>query len=96
MKIVYDENEKKRIQDIHKEMNGVIFSPETPKEKIYAVTFTVTDPALAEYYLLGMLRNKLDPDKFDIGINVRSIEFNPLVDKSTIKSRFIDLINEIL
>ena len=58
--------------------------------------FIVTDPALADYILLGLLSNKLD---IDLGIKIKTIRFKPneflKIDKEELKMKINKFIDEL-
>ena len=59
--------------------------------------FIVTDPALADYTLLGLLNNKLD---INLGIEIKSINFNKpneflKIDKEELKMKLNKFIDEL-
>lgn len=88
MKLVYEDGEKERIKEMIKTKEeaglGTLFGLHD-SEKVYGLTFKVTDPAIAEYILLGQLYNKLED--LDLRIDVISVDF---VDVATQKDRMKD------
>ena len=62
---------------------------------MYGLTFKVTNPAIAEYVLTGLLHNHLKD--FDIGIDVQSIEFNTItMNRSELKRELMEYIDKLL
>ena len=86
MKVVYEEGEKDRIKaryDAARECgSGSLFDEHNP-ERMYGLTFKVTNPAIAECILMLLLNDRLED--FDIGIDIQSIDFDVLPKRSEIK-----------
>ena len=94
MKVVYDPGEKEQLEKIHSQYGKFVFGDES-EGKTYGLTFNVTNPAIAEYVLTGLLYNNLKD--FDIGIDVQSIEFDVLATKrSELKRELMDYIDKLL
>jgi hypothetical protein len=97
MKIVYNDGEKERIESRYKECKDhnmcTVFDDENPDTE-YVISFKVTNPAVAQYILLGLLNNKLKD--VDLGIDVREIHFNHIHNKDEIKEKLHKLIDEVL
>ena len=53
MKIVYDDSEKERLEECYNTL--VDFKLFDDKDKIYGLSFKVTNPALAQYILTSLL-----------------------------------------
>lgn len=94
MKVVYDPGEKEQLEKIHSQYGKFVFGDES-KGKTYGLTFNVTNPAIAEYVLTGLLYSNLKD--FDIGIDVQSIEFDVLATRrSELKRELMDYIDKLL
>lgn len=99
MKVVYEPNEIERIEKAHKQCieNGYcggLFNSQDP-DRLYGLTFKVTNPALAECILVGLLNNRLE--NFELGIDVQSIEFDTTtMNRSALKEKLLRAIDEIL
>lgn len=99
MKLIYEPGEIERLEEVRSKCikngyMGRLFDDKDP-DRMYGLTFKVTNHALAEYILIGLLHNKLD--EFDIGIDVQSIEFDVLgVKRSEVRKKLINAINEIV
>lgn len=94
MKVVYDPGEKEQLEKIHSQYGKFVFGDES-KGKTYGLTFNVTNPAIAEYVLTGLLNSNLKD--FDIGIDVQSIEFDVLATRrSELKRELMDYIDKLL
>ena len=94
MKVVYDPGEKEQLEKIHSQYGKFVFGDES-KGKTYGLTLDVTNPAIAEYVLTGLLNSNLKD--FDIGIDVQSIEFDVLATRrSELKRELMDYIDKLL
>lgn len=99
MKVVYEPNEVEQIETRHAEFvkngfGGLLFSDYEP-DRLYGITFKVTNPALATYILGGLLHNRLND--FELGIDIKSINFNILdIDPDHIKEKLHAAIDEIM
>ena len=97
MKLVYNDGEKERIESRYKEYKDhnmcTVFDDENPDTE-YAISFKVTNPAIAQYILMSLLHNKLED--VDLGINVTGIHFNIIQNKDEIKEKLHQLIDEVL
>ena len=94
MKVVYDPGEKEQLEKIHSQYGKFVFGDES-KGKTYGLTFNVTNPAIAEYVLTGLLNSNLKD--FDIGIDVQSIELDVLATRrSELKRELMDYIDKLL
>ena len=94
MKVVYDPGEKEQLEKIHSQYGKFVFGDES-KGKTYGLTFDVTNPAIAEYVLTGLLNSNLKD--FDIGIDVQSIEFDVLATRrSELKRELMDYFDKLL
>lgn len=98
MKIVYEPGEIERLESRHsecvKEDFGTIFQGTDP-DKLYGITFKVTNPALASYILGSLLNNRLDD--FEMGIDVQSINYNIAnIDSSDLSEKLHKMIDEIV
>ena len=92
MKIVYKENEKERLEEFYQnEEHHKIF---TDLSKIYSINFKVTNPALAQYFLVAMTNNRLED--FDIGISIESINFFEAKTNERLKEDLYRAIDEVL
>ena len=57
--------------------------------------FKVTNPALAQYILVGLLNDHLED--FELGIEIQSIEFGPVgTDKDSFREKLHRAVEEIL
>jgi hypothetical protein len=95
MKIVYEDGEKEKIEDFYNKSKLNIFDNPDP-DKVYGLSFKVTDKALAEYILCGLLYDHLTSENFDLGIKVTAIHFNHIEDKCEIKEKLHKMIDEIM
>ena len=94
MKIVYEENEKENIEEVYNErVNFKIFDDPNP-DKLYSITFKVTNPSLAQYILVGLLHDKLED--MDLGIQVQEINFKRIQNKDKMKEKMHKMIDDIL
>ena len=99
MKVIYEPNEIERIEKASKQYieNGYysgLFNSQDP-DRLYGLTFKVTNPALAECILVGLLNNRLE--NFELGIDVQSIEFDTIaMNRSVLKEKLRRSIDEIL
>ena len=94
MKVVYDLGAMEPLANIHSQYGKFVFGDES-KGKTYGLTFNVTNPAIAEYVLTGLLNSNLKD--FDIGIDVQSIEFDVLATRrSELKRELMDYIDKLL
>ena len=73
MKVVYDPGEKEQLEKIHSQYGKFVFGDES-KGKTYGLTFNVTNPAIAEYVLTGLLNSNLKD--FDMGIEMKNNEYD--------------------
>ena len=98
MKVFYEPGEITSIEksvEILKDNGCECLFEENNPDKLYGLTFKVTNPALAQYILVGLLNDHLED--FDLGINIRSIEFGPVeTDKAEIREKLHRAIEEIL
>ena len=70
---------------------GTLFDDSDP-DRVYGINFTVTKFGLAEYIILGLLNNKFKD--FDLGIDVKSINFAPVKNVNEIKQKLHELIDQ--
>ena len=93
MKLVYDEKQKKTVEELYKtEDRFRLFSGDPEKE--YSINFKVTNPAWAQFVITLLLNDKLP--EVDLGINITSINFEKYTSREDIKSelhRMIDGLN---
>lgn len=94
MKIVYNEGEKDRIQEVYEKYIDLKLFDDQDPDKIYSISFKVTNPSLAQCILTDLLYDKLED--FDLGIDVTAIHFNQIKDKSEIKEKLHQMIDEIV
>lgn len=102
MELVFDKGEKERLRDVRKEImiqypGGILFNDNEP-DREYSLSFTVRDPAIAEYILLGLLHNKENIyNKIDLGIDIKSISFKPhITNKDEVCRKLHDMIDKII
>lgn len=98
MKVIYEPGEIDSIEkatEVLKEYGqGCMFEKGNP-DRLYGLTFKVTNPALAQYILVGLLNNHLED--FELGIDIQSIEFGPVgTDKAAIREKLHIAVEEIL
>ena len=98
MKVLYEPGEIDSIEEatevLREHGQGCLFEENNP-DKLYGLTFKVTNPALAQYILVGLLNDHLED--FDLGIDIQSIEFGPVgTDKDTIREKLHMAVEEIL
>ena len=98
MKVVYEPGEIASIEksvEILKDNGRECLFEENNPDRLYGLTFKVTNPALAQYILVGLLNDRLD--NFKLGIDIQSIEFGPVgTDKAAIREKLHRAIEEIL
>ena len=97
MKVLYEPGEitsiEKSVEILKEHGQGCLFEEGNP-DRLYGLTFKVTNPALAQYILVGLLNAHLDD--FELGIDIRSIEFGPVgTDKNTIREKLHMAVEEI-
>ena len=98
MKVLYEPGEitsiEKSVEILKEHGQGCLFEEGNP-DRLYGLTFKVTNPALAQYILVGLLNDRLED--FELGIEIRSIEFGPVgTDKAAIREKLHRAIEEIL
>ena len=94
MKIVFNEGEKRNLQEAYDNyLTPKLFDSQDP-DTIYSISFKVTNPSLAQYILVSLLHNKLE--EFDLGIDVTTIHFNQIKDRDEIKEKLHKMIDEII
>ena len=98
MKVLYEPGEIDSIEEatevLREHDQGCLFEENNP-DRLYGLTFKVTNPALAQYILVGLLNDRLD--NFKLGIDIQSIEFGPVgTDKAAIREKLHRAIEEIL
>ena len=98
MKVLYEPGEiaaiEKSVEVLKEHGQGCLFEEGNP-DRLYGLTFKVTNPALAQYILVGLLNDHLED--FDLGIDIQSIEFGPVgTDKTEIREKLHRAVEEIL
>lgn len=97
MKIVYEDGELERLEETYKFLKDkkrtLLFGNADP-DKIYSLNFKVTNPALAEFYLLSILNNRIED--FDLGIDVTAINFDALTNREEVKRKLHESIEAII
>ena len=98
MKVLYEPGEitsiEKSVEILKDNGCGCLFEENNP-DKLYGLTFKVTNPALAQYILVGLLNDHLED--FDLGIDIRSIEFGPVgTDKTEGREKLHRGVDEIV
>ena len=98
MKILYEPGEidsiEKSTEVLKEHGQGCLFEEGNP-DRLYGLTFKVTNPALAQYILVGLMNNHLED--FELGIDIQSIEFGPVgTDKAAIREKLHKAVEEIL
>ena len=98
MKVLYEPGEitsiEKSVEILKDNGNECIFEKNNP-DRLYGLTFKVTNPALAQYILVGLLNDHLED--FELGIEIQSIEFGPVgTDKDSIREKLHMAVEEIL
>ena len=98
MKVLYEPGEIASIEksvEILKDNGRECLFEENNPDRLYGLTFKVTNPALAQYILVGLLNNRLED--FELGIEILAIEFGPVgTDKAAIREKLHRAIEEIL
>ena len=98
MKVLYEPGEIASIEksvEILKDNGRECLFEENNPDRLYGLTFKVTNPALAQYILVGLLNDHLED--FELGIEILSIEFGPVgTDKAAIREKLHRAIEEIL
>lgn len=94
MKIVYDEGEKERVQSFYDKYKNTRLFYDLDRE--YSLNFKVTNPAIAQHVLTFLLHNQFDDDKFDIGIDVTSINFYRVQNVDDVKQKLYEMIDDII
>ena len=97
MKVVYEPGEvtsiEKSVEILRDNGQGCLFEENNP-DRLYGLTFKVTNPALAQYILVGLMNNHLED--FELGIDIQSIEFGPVgTDKDAIREKLHRAVEEI-
>lgn len=92
MKIVFNDGEKERLESVYDQLRLQLF--EENSDKIYGISFKVTNPALAQYILTSLLHDRLED--FDLGINVTAIHFDQIQDRDDVKEKLHKMIDEII
>lgn len=92
MKVVFDDGEKERLESAYDQLRLQLF--EENSDKIYGISFKVTNPALAQYILTSLLHDRLED--FDLGISVTAIHLDQIQDKSELKEKLHEMINNII
>lgn len=102
MELVFEKGEKERLRDGRKEImihhpGGILFDDNEP-DREYSLSFTVRDPAIAEYILLGLLHHKENIyNKIDLGIDIKSIDVRPrITNKDEVCRKLHDMIDKII
>lgn len=96
MKIVYEDGELERLEEsykVSKDKKRTLFGNAYP-DRTYSLNFKVTNPALAEFYLLSILNNRIE--NFDLGIDVTAINFDALTNKEEVKRKLHESIEVII
>ena len=91
MKLVYNDGEKERLEETYEKLRLQIF---TDPDKTYGISFKVKNPAIAQYIFTSLLHDKLND--VDLGIEITAIHFNQIQDKSEIKEKLHQMINDII
>ena len=98
MKVLYEPGEITSIEksvEILKDNGCECLFEENNPDRLYGLTFKVTNPALAQYILVGLLNDHLED--FELGIDIQSIEFGPVgMDKAVIREKLHRAVEEIL
>ena len=98
MKVLYEPGEIASIEksvEILKDNGRECLFEENNPDRLYGLTFKVTNPALAQCILVGLLNDHLED--FELGIKILSIEFGPVgTDKAAIREKLHRAIEEIL
>ena len=98
MKVLYEPGEIASIEksvEILKDNGQECLFDENNPDRLYGLTFKVTNPALAQYILVGLLNNHLED--FELGIDIQSIEFGPVgTDKTEVREKLHRAVDEIL
>ena len=96
MKIVYEDGEKERIKSFYESNELMNIFDNADPDKVYGLSFKVTDSHLAQHILCGLLYDKLSNADFDLGIKVTAMHFNHIEDKCEIKEKLHKMIDEIM
>ena len=98
MKVLYEPGEIASIEksvEILKDNGRECLFEENNPDRLYGLTFKVTNPALAQYILVGLLNDRLED--FELSIEIQSIEFGPVgTDKAAVREKLHRAIEEIL
>lgn len=95
MKLIFEPGEKESLRKIYEEHPDFgVFDRSDPNRE-YGIKFTVNDPAIASYILVGLLNNRIK-DEIDIGIDVKEINMNPIPSVCDLKSKLHAMIEEIV
>lgn len=94
MKLVYEEGEKELLRELYEARKEVytLFDDKDP-ERVYGVSFKVTDPAIAQYVLPAIMNEKED---IDLGIDIMSINFGDLHNREEVKAKLHQAIEDIV
>ena len=98
MKVLYEPGEidsiEKATEVLRDHGQGCLFEEGNP-DRLYGLTFKVTNPALAQYILVELMNNHLED--FKLGIDIQSIECGPVgMDKAVIREKLHRAVDEIL
>lgn len=94
MRVVYNDGEKEQLKDIYEKYTSLkLFDDDNP-DKLYSITFKVTNPSLAQFIFTSLLYDR--SEDFDLGINVTEINFNRIQDKDEIRQKIHQMIDNIL
>lgn len=92
MKLVFEPGEKKAIEDVHKCVQPLFEEGDIGKE--FDIKIKLTDPAVADVILGGLLHGRLP--EVDPGFKVTAICYRALLDKDETKKKIINAVTAIL
>ena len=100
MKVIYEGGEIERLEKAHSELKNMgralLFDEDKGRDpnRVYNLSFKVTNPGLAEYLLISLLNNKLSD--FELGIDIVSLNFNAVQDKNELKRKLHEAIENLI
>lgn len=91
MKLVFEEGEKERIEQLYEEIRGNAAIVSDDPDRLYALSFKVTNPAIANRILTGILFGGLSD--VDLGIKAEAIHYSFISNIDEVKTKLIAAID---
>jgi len=92
MQLVFDHGETERIEKAHSQVHTLFTDDDAGKE--FYLKIRVTNPAIADTIISGMLHGKLP--SVDPGFNITEVNFGSILSRSQVKDELIRAIDNIL